>query len=227
VINPPARVQETGRAANAKRLAGLRDVVAPAIVSYRRDALLAAKDLTFPLLLRAPGFHTGRHFRRVEAEADLAQAAAALPGDELLAIQYLDARGSDGLARKYRVMIIDGALYPLHLAISRDWKVHYFTADMAANAAHRAEEERFLRDMEAVLGPKAVAALTAIGKRLGLDYMGIDFALGPDVAVLLFEANATMVINPPEPDPIWDYRRAPIDRALDAAKRMVLARAKT
>ena len=29
---------------------------------------------------------------------------------------------------KYRVMFIDGVCHPLHLAISRDWKVHYFTA---------------------------------------------------------------------------------------------------
>jgi hypothetical protein len=42
---------------------------------------------------------------------------------------------------------------------------------------------------------------------------------------MLFEANATMVIVPPPPDPIWNYRRAAIDRALDAARRLVLSRA--
>ena len=47
-----------------------------------------------------------------------------------------------------------------------------------------------------------------------------------DGSLLLFEANATMVINPPDPDPMWDYRRAPILAALDAAKRMLLAKAK-
>ena len=226
VVNPPALIRATGRAANAQRLGKLRDVTAPAIRSLPRDTLLAARDLRFPLLLRAPGFHTGRHFLRVERREDLAAAIAALPGDELLAIDYLEARGPDGMARKYRVMIVDGTLYPLHLAIAADWKVHYFTADMAANAAHRDEERRFLDDMPAVLGARAMTALAAIGRALGLDYAGVDFALAPDGAVLLFEANATMVVNPPEPNPIWDYRRAPIARVLDAAKRMVLARAK-
>lgn len=225
VINPPVRVRSTGRAANAARLAALPDVTAPAVCALaKRD--LATAELRFPLLLRAPGFHTGRHFTRVEKREDLAAAVAALPGEELLTIEYLDARGADGLARKYRVMIIDSALYPLHLAISADWKVHYFTADMAANAAHRAEERRFLTDMGGVIGKRAVAALGAIGKSLGLDYAGVDFGLDPDGALLLFEANATMVINPPDPDPIWDYRRAPILAALDAAKRMLLAKAK-
>jgi len=97
---------------------------------------------------------------------------------------------------------------------------------MSAHAAYRDEERHFLDDMPGVLGPRAMTALATIGRAMGLDYAGIDFALAPDRSVLLFEANATMVINPPEPDPIWDYRRAAIAHALDAAKRMLLARAK-
>jgi len=61
----------------------------------------------------------------------------------------------------------------------------------------------------------------------GLDYAGIDFGLNADGSLLLFEANATMIIAPPPPDPMWDYRRAASERALDAARRMVLARART
>jgi glutathione synthase/RimK-type ligase-like ATP-grasp enzyme len=226
IVNPPSLVSVTGRMANAQRLARLRGVVAPAMASLSRSALPTAKDLRFPLLLRAPGFHTGRHFVRVERHEELASAMEALPGDELLAIEYLDARGPDGMARKYRVMIIDGVLYPLHLAVSKDWKVHYFTAGMAANSAYRAEEQRFLEAMPAVLGERAMAALAAIGRTLGLDYAGVDFALAADGSLLLFEANATMVVNPPDPDPVWDYRRAAIGCVLDAAKRMLLARAK-
>jgi hypothetical protein len=71
-----------------------------------------------------------------------------------------------------------------------------------------------------------MVALERIAATLGLDYGGIDFGLSADGSVLLFEANATMVVNPPEPDPIWDYRRAPIQRVIDAAKQMLLTRAK-
>jgi hypothetical protein len=34
-----------------------------------------------------------------------------------------------------------------------------------------------------------------------------------------------MVLNPPSPDPLWDYRRPAIEAALDAARRMILTRA--
>ena len=213
VINPPALVLATGRADNARRFAAIPGVIAPRITT-----LSGAADLGFPLLLRAPGYHTGQHFLFVETADLLTGTAASLPRGQPLAIEYLDARGPDGMARKYRIMFIGGVAYPLHLAISADWKVHYFTAAMAADPTFREEERRFLDDMPAVLGERAMAALTDVQVALGLDYAGIDFALAPDGSLLLFEANATMAIIPPPPDPIWDYRRRAVTDALTAAK---------
>ena len=185
---------------------------------------MAEQQLTFPLLLRSPGYHTGRNFIFVESAAELSAAVESLPGDDLLVIEYLDARGKDGNARKYRVMMIGGRIYPLHLAISRQWKVHYFTSDMADKPDHRLEEARFLADMPAALGDKAMAALEKIQDVLGLDYGGIDFGLGPDGDLLLFEANATMVIAPVDPDERWAYRRTAISTILDAVGAMLVQR---
>jgi hypothetical protein len=234
VINHPARVRTTGRVNIARRLAVIPAVIAPRIEAMHPRAIPAA-DLSFPLLLRRPGFHTGEHFRQVANRGDLTDAIDSLTGtggaaidapmaQELLVISYLDARGADGMARKYRVMFIDGVAYPLHLAISRDWKVHYFSSQMADNAAFREEERRFLADMPGVLGAKAMRALAQIAAELDLDYAGIDFALRADGSVMLFEANATMVVFPPGPDPKWDYRRPAIDAVLAAATRMLIAR---
>jgi hypothetical protein len=226
VINAPALVSRTGRIAIADRLRGLSDLVAPRMAAIRSAEPLPA-GLSFPCLVRSPGFHTGQHFVSVERREDLAMAIADLPGDELLAIEPLDARGGDGLYRKYRVMFIGGALYPLHLAVSAHWKVHYFSAAMAENPVHREEEAAFLADMSATIGRRAIAALEAITAELGLDYAGADFAVSPDGRLLLFEANPGMVISPPGPGAMWDYRRAPTDRALAAVKALLLAKAQT
>lgn len=225
VLNRPDRVRKTTRAGNAAALAEVPDVVAPGMLRLAQEAVGQAACLGFPLLLRAPGFHTGQFFVRVDRAEDLAAAAATLPTREVLAIAFLDARGADGLARKYRAMFIDGTLYPLHLAVSADWKVHYFSSAMAACAAHRAEEQRYLTDMEGVLGPRAMTALRAIQTRLGLTYAGIDFGLAPDGRLLLFEANATMIMAAPENDSIWDYRRPALEAALGACRRMLRDRA--
>jgi hypothetical protein len=230
VINDPNAVMKTGRIGNAKRLCDLPGVVTARTVAIARDVLagpdgpacVAKHRFTFPLLLRSPGYHTGRNFILVERAAELADAAASLPGTDLLVIEYLDARGKDGNARKYRVMMIAGHLYPLHLAISGNWKVHYFTSDMADKPDHRSEEAHFLGDMPAVLGNKAIAALHRIRDALGLDYAGIDFGLSPDGDLLLFEANATMVISPPGPDEQWTYRRAAVNAILDAVFAMIM-----
>jgi hypothetical protein len=230
VINDPRAVMKTGRISNARRLGAVPGVVTPRTIALARDLLagpdgagsIANRGFSFPLLLRSPGYHTGRNFVLVASAAELSAAAAALPGNDLLVIEYLDARGRDGNARKYRVMMIAGRIYPLHLAISRQWKVHYFTSDMADQPDHRLEEASFLGDMPAALGDKAIAALEQIRDALGLDYGGIDFGLGPDGDLLLFEANATMVIAPPGPDERWAYRRTAIAAILDAVVAMIM-----
>jgi glutamate/tyrosine decarboxylase-like PLP-dependent enzyme len=233
VLNLPSAVRATSRCENAHRLRDLPGVVTAATASFSRAALSAAdavtalyrQGFTFPLLLRAPGYHMGQHFERVESPERLAEAVAALPGDELLVIEYLDAQGSDGCSRKYRVMMVDGQLYPLHVAISPHWKIHYFSADMADRSDHRAEDERFLTDMASVLDPKAMAALEHLRVALGLDYAGVDFGLSQHGEILLFEANATMIVQQPDEGAHWDYRRPAVERIHAAVHRMLMTRA--
>ena len=203
VINPPAAV----------------------LAAPDAEAKLAALGFAFPLLLRSPGFHGGAHFLRVEAADDLPAALDQLPGAALMVIEYLDARSSDGKFRKYRAMMIDGRLYPLHCAVGSQWKIHYFSAEMADYPEHRAEDAAFLEDMPAMLGARAMAALGSIQAALGLDYGGIDFGLSENGDVLLFEANATMVILPPGEDSRWDYRRPAVERVCRAVHAMLAAKA--
>jgi glutathione synthase/RimK-type ligase-like ATP-grasp enzyme len=196
-----------------------------ALLGGQGAGLLAEIGLPCPVLLRAPGFHTGRHFVLVRRAEDFNEAATALPGPALLAIEYLPAAGRDGHFRKGRVMVIGGRLYPLHWAVSADWKVHYFTAGMAESAAHRAEEARFLADFCGFLGRRAVAGLQKVAALLGLDYGGIDFGVLADGRIVVFEANATMAIVMPPTEPLWAYRRPASDVALLAAQSLVIGRA--
>jgi hypothetical protein len=106
----------------------------------------------------------------------------------------------------------------LHLAVSHDWKVHYFTAEMADNAEHRAEDAAFLENMPAVLGPRALAALGEVFETMGLDYAGADFSKNMDGDIVLFEANAAMVVPLPGKDARWDYRRPAVQRILNAIR---------
>jgi hypothetical protein len=167
----------------------------------------------------------GEHFSLVASAAELGPVLAAMPGADVLAIAYLDARNAAGVSRKYRAYFIDGEIYPAHLALSRRWKVHYFSADMTADDTHWAEERAYLSDMPGVLGPRVMTALRGIAAALQLDLAGIDFAIGADGNVLVFEANATMAWYLPEDDERAVYRRPPIDAILAAVERLFKTKA--
>jgi glutathione synthase/RimK-type ligase-like ATP-grasp enzyme len=76
---------------------------------------------------------------------------------------------------------------------------------MANDPRRKTEELRFLNDPAAAIGTRAMAAIDAIGRRLNLDYGGIDFAVTDGGQVLVFEANATMLTHlEPEDGPFAD-----------------------
>jgi len=224
VINRPAAVLATERAANAERLGAVPGVIAPQVARFTRDRLLRTQGLHFPLLLRAPGHHMGRYFVRVDRDEDLAAALATLPGDEVFAIAFVDLAAPDGTVRKYRAMLVDGKLYPLHLAIGDRWKVHYFSSAMAEHAERRAEEALFLADMAAAIGVPALTALERIGEVLDLDYAGIDFGVTAAGELVVFEANAAMAVIAPDDDARWDYRRKATARIHAAMRALAVGR---
>jgi len=210
VLNPPDRVARTGRAELPALLAGIPGIVVPEAV---RAIAADPPAALLPALVRPLGAHGGEGVRRVETAAQLAAALAVI--DRAYVTRFVDTRDGDGFYRKYRAIFVDRVPYAYHLAISPDWLVHYWTAGMAGDGARRAEEARFLADPGAVLGAAALAALGAIGARLDLDFAGIDFARPADGRLVVFEANATMLVHP-EDDPVFAYRNESVARILAA-----------
>lgn len=232
VINAPQAVSQTTRASAYASLRVLTGLRIARCVTVNRAALagsafgvLRREGFEPPVLLRVPGFHAGMFFERAENDEDVAAISSRFPGKEVSLIEPIDVRSKDGNYRKYRVIFVDGELYPLHLAISGHWKVHYFTSDTAAVAAHREEEASFLSDMQCVLGEPAIFVLRALAKRLNLDYAGVDFALDARGNVVVFEANATMIVPPRETNPDLAYRVPHAQRTLTAVREMLLRRA--
>lgn len=227
ILNHPEDVMKTTRSENARRFATLAHVVAPRTITVHRSgdaaslAFLISCCLPFPFLLRAPGYHTGEHFYRVNTLNELEVAIAKLPGEELLAMEFVDTSDEAGIFRKYRMMTVDGMLYPAHLAVSDSWKVHYKNAQTTAVAAYRAEEAHFLANPETVIGERAMLALAAISQMMNLDYAGIDFSIDRGGNVVCFEANATMVVPLPGNAEEDRHRRVAAQNIHHATKRLL------
>lgn len=85
-------------------------------------------------------------------------------------------------------------------------------------------DAEFLDNMASVVGSRGAAALERISAVLDLDYGGIDFAMNAQGDVLLFEANATMVMVPLAPDEKWAYRRPAFAKVFSAVRAMLMDR---
>jgi tetratricopeptide (TPR) repeat protein len=202
VLNDPAHVLRTRRDLLPAALSGIANLVVPKVIKLgSRDiaAQVDAAGLRLPLLLRPPGSHGGK---AVILAHDLDMLDRAAPEDAAgwYVTEFRDCRASDGYFRKYRVIFVDREPYPYHLAISDNWLVHYFSSDMSSHSWKLAEEAAFLADWRSVLGDAAANAVTAVGRRLDLDYCGIDFGIGEDGRPVVFEANATMLVHPEADD---------------------------
>ncbi len=228
ILNPPAAVARTQRHHLPELLGGIADVVVAPCIRLEQEpatALAQALDqsgILLPVLLRPLASHGGEGLVRCDTLEQLAQRLQAAPAAQYLT-SFVDYRSPDGHFRKYRIVFVDGAPWPYNLAISREWMVHYFSAEMEANAWKLDEERRFLEAPAQALGERAWAAISAIGRRLDLDYGGIDFSLLPDGRVLVFEANATMLVHRQRVDGPLAHKNVHVQRIVDAFGRHLLA----
>jgi tetratricopeptide (TPR) repeat protein len=227
-FNAPAAVARTRRDLIPALLAGVDGVEVPPVVrlsgaDLRAGGLSAAAaraGLAAPLLARPLGSHGGKGLARLD---DAAALAAYEPGgvEALYLSAYRDFASADGLYRKYRMIFVDRTPYPYHLAIGDDWMVHYESAPMAERPERRAEELRFLADPASVLGEAGMAAVAQIGRRLDLDYGGVDFTVLPGGTLLVFEANATMLVHPEAEDGPFAAKNPYVSVILSAFQAMI------
>jgi len=202
ILNPPSLVAHTYRHLLGARLAGLDGVlVAPCVrsetVPASDDELMqriAGGGLSWPLLVRPLATHGGENVLLSESPHALKAHLDLLDAPHYLTT-FVDYQSADGYYRKYRVIFVDREPFAYHLAVSEHWLVHYFSADMARHPWKIQEERDFLENPRAVLGERTWQSIRAIGRRLDLDYGGIDFTVLADGRVFVFEANATMLVH--------------------------------
>jgi tetratricopeptide (TPR) repeat protein len=228
-INHPRLIMNTDRETIARHLADIPGCVVPRTVRVAGPVLAeAALNKEFagcrlPQLVRVAGTHGGDDFDKFDNWDDIADFVSAKPEANYYLIDYIDYRSDDGFFRKYRVIFVDGEILPYHLAIHDDWKVHHFRTDMANHAWMRTEEESFLAEMSGVFNPANQDALRAIGRATGLDYGGVDCGLDRDGRIVVFEANASMLVHD-EKNETFAYKNPYIAKVKNAFDAMLARR---
>ena len=222
ILNSPEKVMATRRDRLGTTLGNIDHLWTPVTLRCPSDSLTPeflrkmfrdADQVEF--LVRPVGSHVGAGLLRVRGPDDILRHDFSAT-DDVYVSRFWDGRDPDGLCRSYRVICIDRQVYPYHLAIGSDWMVHRHRTEMESRPDLVVEEMTFLETPEAALGPKAFGALCQAAQRLDMDFVGIDFGLSKTGEIVVFEANATMLVRPEAEFGIFAGKARHIARIVDA-----------
>jgi tetratricopeptide (TPR) repeat protein len=220
-LNRAGRVAAISRERLPETLANV-DACVPAVTEVTRE-LLAQGDPTvaYPLIARPVGSHAGHDLARIANRAELDDYLAATQAASFFISPFVDYKSADGFYRKYRFVYVDGEPFPVHQAISPNWMIHYYNAPMAENQWMRDEEASFLREPWSRFTGAPGDAVRAIAVAVGLEYFGIDCAIGADGRLLVFEADAAMLVHTTDPVDLYPYKHEFVPRIYRAVERML------
>jgi hypothetical protein len=229
LLNAPRAIARLTRDGAWRLLRETPGLIYPRNARFSRDALAEdrrdedGRDETFPFIVRPVDSHAGEALEKIDDSAALKAYLDAHEHDFFYTAPFVDYRGGDGLFRKMRVAVVDGEAFPVHLAISPRWMIHYLNADMAISAAHRVEEARFMAYF-ADFARRHAKTFATMREKLQLDYFLID-AAEIDDRLLIFEVGTAMIAHDLDCPETYPYKSAPMRRLFDAFRRMVLRRA--
>ena len=226
VLNHPLRVEALQRDSLAAMLAGVPGVLSPSCARVARDAL-ALQAVASPVLVRPVGSHAGVNLAKLDGPRGLAAYLEASDADEFYVTAFVDYRSADGLFRKYRIAMVDGAPFLCHMGVSEHWMVHYLNAGMSTHADRRDDEARAMAGFSAGFAARHQAALAALNDKIGLDYYMLDCAETQDGRLLVFEADAEAIVHLMDPPDLFPYKPAAMRRLFAAFEAMLRRRALT
>jgi hypothetical protein len=220
-LNTPARVITTARPLLDATLANSRARVAPVAIIDRERLSNAAMPFAFPIIARPLGSHAGHGLERLDDRDACGPYTQRNPVERYFVSPFIDYASADGFFRKYRLVYVDGVPYPVHLAISPNWMIHYYNAPMSEHAWMRDEEAAFLADARAAFHGDAYEMLLRVAAAVGLEYFGIDCGIDREGNVLVFEADAAMLVHTSDPIELYPYKHQFVPRIYRAIEAMI------
>jgi hypothetical protein len=221
-FNHPDAVGRTTRDEVSRALSGIKGLKVPKTIRVHERSGMGVRNaieragLAFPVLVRVAGFHLGMSLMKVDRPDQVETVCGGLDRDDrssLYVTEFCDFASTDGLYRKYRIAVVGSEIFLRHLYIGASWLIHRARTIPGTEP----EESAFLASFDTEWVPGLKPMFQEIGRRLGLDFFGVDCNIDPSGHVLLFEANACMKIlgyTGPKPN-IWE---APIARITAAVE---------
>lgn len=231
VINRPEAIPNTQRDTASHILQDIPGVLMPTTHRVTREQLTAiahashslsliAPDLDFPVIVRPLDSHAGRDLECVGDGAALGRYLDHVTAPLFFIAPFIDYSGADGQFRKFRIALVGGKAFAVHLAVSMHWMIHYLNAGMYDDAAKRQEEAQFMSDFAGFIA-RHEPALCMIVERMGLDYVCFDGAETQTGDLLIFEIDHVMVVHAMDPVELFPYKQEPIHQIQQAFRQLL------
>ncbi len=214
----PARIAGLTRDGVSRLLADIPGVLCPPTLRADRAALAQVAagapleglhpGLRWPLVLRPVGTHAGEGMEQVLDHLHLGAILSVNDAEAFYLAPFVEYAGPNGLYAKARVVLIGGRPYPVHLALSEHWIVHYLSAAMSGNTDRREAEQSWFESFDDATGfaRRHAGAFAAMQARVGLDYWGLDCAETADGQLLVFEIDTALIVHDMDDPETFPYK---------------------
>jgi glutathione synthase/RimK-type ligase-like ATP-grasp enzyme len=232
VINLPQFIHNTERVRASRLLADIDGVFIPPTRNMTRAALQDVAqqqqalqhyfaEAEFPLIIRPVDSHAGNNLRRIGGCDELAAYLQDVADPAFYVAPFIDYRSQDGRFRKMRVGLIEGQAFPVHMAISSDWMIHYVNAGMYEDSDKQNEEAAFM-ELFAAFRQRHAALWSALYRVTGLEYLCIDCAELADGRLFIFEIDHTMVVHAMDQEHLFPHKKQVIRQMQDGFEAFVV-----
>ena len=175
------------------------------------------ENLAFPLIIRPIYSQGGKNLEKIADAAALVDYLHRIDFKAYFLSNFVDYHAEDGLYRKMRLALVDGVPYPCHMAISKNWMIHYLSSHMENEPEWRLEERAWMENF-GEFAKRHESVWQAFVERIGLDYFCVDCAELPNGRLLIFEFDHISVVHDMD-DPVrFPYKSAAIARIKDALR---------
>ena len=175
----------------------------------------------FPIIARPLDSHAGQGLEKLSSYQDIHHYLQKHLDANFYLAPFADYRSEDGLFRKYRIVFITGEPFLCHMAVSKDWMVHYLNAGMTHSLEKRDEERAAMEHFASNLANRHKVAFQHLSQAIDLDYFGIDCAETPDGELLIFELANAMVVHDMDPIDMFAYKKPAMKKVFESFQQML------
>ncbi len=226
IINKPQNIAAMARDRTSIMLQKINGINMPITSRINRSELEAINNSLstlstylngsdFPIIIRPIDSHAGSGLQKLESINDISDYLTNQANENYFISPFINYHSDDKQYRKYRIVLIKGKPFIVHMAIAEQWMVHYANAGMAENASKRAEEQFNMETFDEGFSKRHVYAFQKIYQRLDLDYIGIDCAETIDGDLLIFEIGNSLTVHSLDPVDIFPYKKTQITKVFN------------